>query len=276
MRHKIKALLTVFVLILSLPEAYAEEWTIRSGFEAFEVGEKALGSSGFWGGAGQTEVVEEPNLKGKAAKIWINKNQTGYGRWGGEWNFKEKLYKGDTVWFSAHIYVPEDFDPHAHKGGKRLKFLRIATRGPDHENHGFNDLYVNMKESFAPFRWIYEGQQKWSDVGVPKDGIQKERWENYQMSITFDSVPKIEGGLAEVHIWKDGKQIAHITDRKTLKTPDDYAHRALLFTYWNGGAIQKQHMYVDEIVITNTKPSWADINNNPLVAYYTDLCRMPE
>ena len=86
----------IFLIILCIFSyaAEAKDWTIHAGFEGFKDGEKALGSGGFWGGAGHTEVVKEPALRRKAAELSIIKNHTGYGKWGGEWKFPQALKKG--------------------------------------------------------------------------------------------------------------------------------------------------------------------------------------
>jgi hypothetical protein len=165
----------------------------------------------------------------------------------------------------VHTYFPSDFDHYSYGEGGRLKFLRLQTYSAGGENMGYPDLYVNTKGSSIPFRWIYEGEQKWSDVGEAEDLIVKDTWESYQMAVTFDDTPKDEGGLAEVRIWKNGKRLVHITDRQTLTADTDFSNRALLFTYWNGAAPKTQHMYADEIIITNEPPLTVDAYGYPML-----------
>lgn len=264
-----------FLSIFIVTYSYGKEWEVNARFEPFEVGDKALGSGGFWGGAGRSEVVESPKLDGKAAKISVKKNETGFGKWGGDWRFPEKLGKGDRVWFSVHTYFPADFDHYSYGEGGRLKFLRISTKSPSGKGEGHNDLYINTKGDYSPYRFIYEGEQRWVNVGKREDLIEKDTWENFQMSITFDSISKDEGGMAEVLIWKNGKRLAHITNRKTLAHDDTVATRALLFTYWNGGAPKAQSMYIDQVTVTTKIPSWEDQEGYPLVPFFTDVCRLP-
>src|SRR5690625_7783165 len=83
------------------------------------------------------------------------------------------------------------------------------------------------------------------------------------MAVTLDNVPASAGGMAKIRIWKNGRLLANISDRKTLGAADDYSDRALLFTYWNGGAPKDQHMYVDEITITTDIPDNVDEQGNP-------------
>ncbi len=247
--------LRVFILGLMLGSfngvTYAgnKSWEIDASFEQLGVGEKAKGESGFQGLAGQSEIVMSPALQGKAAKLWVKKGQTGYGRWGGDWKFPERAVKGDTLTYSANLYFPDQFDYFSYGEGERLKVLRIQTKSSKGKNLGYIDLYINRQKELAPLIFIYEGEQKWVRMGEPADQIAKDKWVNLKIEATLDDVPIDEGGKAEVKVWKDNKLLAHITDRKTLKFADAYADRALLFTYWNGGAPKDQFMFVDEIKI---------------------------
>lgn len=263
-------LIALFVL-----EAKSEDFLIHAHFNDGIVGQKAqTGESGdaFHGAAGQSTYSNEQVLDGKSAKLSINEGETGFGVWGGEF-FYPNVYRGETIWFSVHTYFPLDFDHYSYGQGNRLKFLRIQTLTPENRNQGYNDFLIDMKGSSNPFKWIYEGQQIWKDVGLPKDQIVKGKWENYQMAVTFDTVSKNEGGLAEAWIWKNGILLEHITDRITLKNRNDYSNRALLFTYWNGGAPKTQSMYVDEIKITNIKPTTKGNRGFPMIEVLTNPVR---
>lgn len=252
------------IFILSFSSLSASAWTIHSNFDSGELGTKAdKNEDGFMGAGGGGIYSNETAIQGHSAKLHIKEGKTGYGMWGGEYMFPEKLHRGDTVWYQAHVYFPRGFDHYSYGEGNRLKFLRIATKSHDNNNHGYLDLYIDKKTSSYPFKWIYEGAARWVNVGEPSDMIVKDKWESYQMQITLDNVPKNSGGLAEVRIWKNGILLKHITDRITLKGSSDYSHRALLFTYWNGGAPQSQSMYVDNITITTEKPTNMDKEGNP-------------
>lgn len=244
----------------------AQAWTIHASFDEGEVGKKTERHDGFHGAAGQSTYSDEQKLKNNSARISIKKGQTGYGHWGGEFRFPEKVYKGSTIWFLVHTYMPEDFDHYAYGEGNRLKFLRIQTLKSNGESRGYNDLYFDRKGAGQPYKWIYEGgSEGWVDVGSLDNPPQKEQWQSYEMAVTLDNVPKNEGGLAQIRIWKNGVLLKEIVDRVTLAKADDYSDRALLFTYWNGGAPKAQHMYVDEITITVDEPGDVDEHGNPYI-----------
>lgn len=254
------------VLFLGFFCVNASAWTIHAGFDSGVLGAKAEKTDdSFSGAAGRSIYSNETAISGHSAKLHIEKGETGWGRWGGEFMFPEKVVRGETLWYLVHVYFPENFDHYAYGEGNRLKFMRITTRSYDNRNHGAIDFLIDMKGSINPFKWIYEGKNRWSDVGEPDDMIVKGKWESYQVQVTFDKIPLDSGGKAESRIWKNGVLLKHITDRTTLKENTSYANRALLFTYWNGGAPKTQSLYVDEITITNETPNWTDAFGTPLI-----------
>ena len=254
----------LITLSLGLFSVGASAWTIYADFDSGELGAKADRlTDGFSGAGGSSLYSNETAIRGNSAKLHIEDGETGYGRWGGEFIFPEKAYRGDSLWYQVHVYFPEGFDHYSYGEGNRLKFLRIQTLSRDNKNRGYLDLYIDKKGSTTPFKWIYEGASKWSNVGNQSDMIIKDRWESYQMQVTLDTVPVSEGGEAEVRLWKNGELLSYITDRATLKTETDYVNRALLFTYWNGGAPKTQSMFADEITITNETPDNFDDRGNP-------------
>lgn len=267
-----KQLISIFAaFLIATLSAHANAWTIHSSFDEGDIGEKAdRGVDGFHGAGGLSTYSTTNRLKDKSARIAIKEGSTGYGTWGGEFRFPEKAYKGETIWFLVHTYMPKGFDHYSYGEGNRLKFLRVQTFSESGSNHGYNDLYFDVKGSPNPFKWIYEGAASWVNVGTENDSPQHGKWESYEMAVTLDTVPVSNGGQAKVRIWKNGVLIEEILDKKTLKAESDYSNRALLFTYWNGGAPKDQHMFVDEIVITNEQPSGEDAHGNPHIGGLID------
>lgn len=252
--------LSMLLIALSTP-AFA--WTISADFDSGELGTQAdRGGDGFHGAGGNSMYTDEQAISGHAARLTIEEGSTGYGSWGGEFIFPGKLVSGDTIWYQVHTYFPIGFDHYSYSGGGRLKFLRIQTSSSTGQNQGYVDLYIDKKDDPNPFKWIYEGESVWRNVGKPEDLIVLGTWESYQMRVTFDDVALDSGGLAEAYIWKNGQLLQHITDQKTLTTESDYSSRALLFTYWNGGSPKTQSMYVDNITLTTDRPSGLDAQGN--------------
>jgi hypothetical protein len=256
----------LIALSLGFFSVNAPAWTIHADFDSGELGTTADRlTDGFSGAGGGSLYSNETVIKGNSAKLHIEEGKTGWGMWGGEFIFPEKVFRGEKLWYQVHVYFPEDFDHYSYGEGNRLKFLRITTRSNENQNQGAVDFLIDMKGSTNPFKWIFEGQNIWSNVGSPEDMIVKGKWESYQIQVTFDTIPLDSGGMAESRIWKNGVLLKHITDKMTLKDETSHTNRALLFTYWNGGSPKSQSMYVDEITITNETPDWKDSHGNPLI-----------
>ena len=258
-----KAILLVGLSALSYE---ASAWRIDMNFNNGTPGSKAQTSGYFNDAAGETYFTTAQSYEGGvAAECNISQGATAFGTWGGIITHPTALKKGDQIWFRIRTFMPIGFNYDSIAEGYRLKFLRIHTMSSSTPNFGYNDWYINPKNSAVPFSFIYEGEQKWSNFGDDSKKIQLGVWETYEMYIKFDDVTVASGGQARVRVWKDGLLLSDITDRKTLATADAYSDRTHLFTYWNGGSPQTQKMYIDDIVLTSDLPAGRDAQGNPYV-----------
>lgn len=268
-----KVFINVFLLVASSALsslAVAVDWTRNLTFETGSLGVKAEGGGDLFDGAAGKTLTDcgsgaaiKP-LKGKCAQLNINTGDTGFGVWGGVIGFPQKAYKGETIWYLVHTYMPTGFDYHAYAAGNRLKFLRIHTADSAGKNIGYNDIYFDGLGSVNPLAFIYEGELRWSKVGGAPHFPVFDQWESYEVAVTLDTVPVSQGGKALIRFWKNGVLVDEIRDRITLKAETAYADGAYLFTYWNGGAPKTQSMYVDEITVTN-KAKGVDLEGNTFV-----------
>lgn len=252
------------LVLLSLVPAWAGAWTISDDFEKGAVGSKVS----TFGANGRTVYSTEHVYEGKqSAKMTIRKGEEGYGLWGGYVAHPKRLRKGDELWLRFRAYFPEGFDHYSYSGGGRLKFLRHDTRnGSTGRPEGYVDIYFDTPKASSAFKFIFEGQQKWSNIGTKSNDLPRlGSWETYEYYVKFDSVPKSEGGEATVRFWKNGELIGEINNLKTLKYSDSYTTRTLLWTYWNGGAPQTQSMWIDDLVLTSDTPAGRDKHGNPYV-----------
>ncbi|TCI85145.1 hypothetical protein [Tenacibaculum sp. M341] len=241
----------------------AEErrWKETRGFNNGTLGEKvnlsAQGNSVY-----DNEHVFEGSM---SCKMTIEEGETGFGYWGGYIPHPEKLLEGDELWFRIRILFPEGFDYYSYGEGNRLKFLRVHSETSDGENIGYNDVYVDMKGSDNPFKYIYEGRQQWVNIGTPEHLPKFNEWETYEFYIRFHSKSKDEGGEGIVRFWKNGELLQEITHLKTLKFDTAKVGRSLIFTYWNGGAPKTQSLWVDDVVLTSDIPNKKDAKGNSFI-----------
>ena len=253
---------------LILP-AKATAWTKHLHFNDGADGVAAYGEDGFDDAAGGTTYDTEKSYEGgKSARLSVTDGATAFGLWGGIITHPTNLVKGDEIWVRVRTYMPMGFDYNSSGEGAHLKFLRVHTRSDASSNQGYDDWYINptTRNSDVPHKFIFEGQQAWSNFGSNSFGhIVLGVWETYEMYLKLDNVAKDNGGEALVRFWKDGVLLGEATDRITLSTDSSYSDRTHIFTYWNGGAPKTQHMWLDDVVVTSDTPSSVDADGNIFV-----------
>ena len=160
--------------------------------------------------------------------------------------------------------------------GGRLKFLRMHVENSQGDNRGYNDIYIDAKNAASAFKFIYEGEQRWVDLGEKSLLPKFNQWESYEFYVKFHHKSKDDGGEAVIRFWKNGKLIKEITNRKTLVDPTDSSGRTHIFTYWNGGSPKTQFMYIDNLVLSSKTPPDTDEFGNVFIGtgiYQQDMTK---
>lgn len=257
-------------------------WVVKIDCNEGSNGEKVLESNAlnhFNDAAGKTQYSSEQYVEGgMGCKMQIKEGSDGWGQWGGRKNLPTKLYKGSEIWVRVHTYFPEDFDYNSSGAGNKLKFLRVHTMSEEGgksgscvgSNEGFNDWYIYPDTKIfgdRPFGFIKECHGSWRTFGSFKNGvsIKKGVWETYEMYLKLDNVPASEGGAGLVRVWRNEEFLGEFKDIPTLSTSKSYANSFLMFTYWNGYAPKTQHMYMDDLIVTNEKPGSYDSGGRPRI-----------
>jgi len=258
----------IIILITSLLASTANAWTINQSFDSQSNGEKCAG----WSSTRSVVSSAAAASQSKSCKLRIAKGSRGFGEWGGIIKFPSTLKNGDEIWVRMRNYFPIGFDYNA---STRLKFLRIKTFRQDGSNGGYDDWYINRKGSVPPFQFIYEGSSRadlgWTKFGTSSDVIKLGVWETYEMYIKFGTKSVDNGGTGRVRVWKNGKLMKDITNRVTFRAATDYANSLYIYTYWNDtpdtprGSPQTQNSYVDDVIVTSTRPTNKDSHGNNYV-----------
>lgn len=247
-------------------------WLIVQDYNNGVVGEKAPFDAG-----GNSRYSDQVSLEGgQSCQMGINAGATGYGQWGGVISHPETLYEGDELWFRVYTYFPEGFDYFSYGEGGRLKFLRMHVENSQGDNRGYNDIYIDAKNAASAFKFIYEGEQRWVDLGEKSLLPKFNQWESYEFYVKFHHKSKDDGGEAVIRFWKNGKLIKEITNRKTLVDPTDSSGRTHIFTYWNGGSPKTQFMYIDNLVLSSKTPPDTDEFGNVFIGtgiYQQDMTK---
>lgn len=267
----------LLLLLAVSPTAGATGWTTQINCEGGTPGTRVP-----QGGADEftqafTNTLYSNTVTGtgdESCQMGIAAGADGWGSWGGTYTFPTHLSVGSELWIRLSLYVPVGFN---YTGNPMLKFMRVHTSSPTVTNQGYLDLYINpptgtvwdfaTKASVTdPFTFYYEGKPISHAIGSrPQNSIAPGKWETYEVYYRLDTVSKDNGGTGEVRIWKNNQLLADLTDQVTLVDSTTYAESFFLFTYWNGLAPATQHLYVDDITITDQTPANRDTNGNPCI-----------
>lgn len=246
---------------------YSSAWTIHKDFESGELGTSAQGEEdGFSGNSGGSEYVSELSAHGnQSVKLNVREGTSGFGYWGGTMQFPSHLSKNDEIWISLRMFIPESFEISTNTG--YLKFIRIRQKNQDGSHTGYLDNLIAMPRlEKGVFTLLKEGQNKlrhYGELGV--DDLPRGQWFRFELYVHLDDVPQTQGGSAVVRAWLNNKPLTEMHDIITLSNATATAQALYLFTYWNGGAPKDQHLFVDDIVITNERPADRDIYSNPMI-----------
>lgn len=270
-----------FVGVCSMSTAL-NAWVVNVDCNEGVDGEKVAQSSAlnhFTDATGATEYSSEQSVEGGlSCKFKIKKGSDGWGKWGGRKILPTVLEKGDELWMRVHTFFPADFDYNVTGAGNKLKFLRAHTRSTISgqggscvpANEGYNDWYIypdTQEFGDTPYGFIKECHNVWQEFGSFNEGmyIHREVWETYEMYIKLDNIPSASGGEALVRVWRNNDLLGEFTSVPTLVTAESFVDAFLIFTYWNGRSPKTQHMYIDDLVVTNETPTSVDSEGNPRV-----------
>lgn len=222
-------------------------------FESGLPGATARGDAAF-SDAMETKYSNERAFAGtQSARMSVTGGSTAFGEWGAIRNLPAKVKEGEELWFRVATYFPTTFN---YTANPRLKFLRVHTMSDASANQGYIDLYILPNGKFSYDNEILNTVT--FDLGAP---VQKGKWETYEVYVKFSSV----SGQGIFRVWQNGKLIHENKSWQTLRGSSSYSDRVHIFTYWNGGAPQSQSAFVDDVVITTTRPSARDSAGNYMI-----------
>lgn len=255
--------LMVVVLFFATYGVLANAWTIETNYDGQQPGDQCQK----WDAKVPVVTDVESFSGSNSCRISINAGSTGWDGWGGIFNHPQNLVKGNEVWVRIRTFMPLEFDYKVTGRGNRLKFLRLHTRDTQNGNFGYIDWYIIHPDYLGkPFGFIYEGEDKWTMFGELGEHPQLGKWETYEYYVKFDNISVDNGGQARIRTWKNGKLLADITDRITLKTADAYSEGTYFFTWWNAGSPKTQEMYIDDLIVTTERPKMVDEFGNPSIS----------
>ena len=235
--------------ILVFFSASAGAWSIGSDFDS-----QAIGSActPFWDGNYDSTISSDRGSSG--SQSCRMKVTNGGSTWGGGMDLTGDLQTGDEIWIRLRTYAPAGFSTYvAPSRGGKLKFIRITERS--------SSGTPARLDWYWPNRVILERDDVWQ---YPNSGYDMTTgvWETWEMYVMFDKNSVDNGGTGRVRLWKNGTLIGDLTARGTLWSDATRVVDVRIFDHWNGGAPQTQHLYLDDLVVTNDPPSTTDSAGN--------------
>lgn len=222
-------------------------------FEDGAPGQSARGDTAFSDAMDTTYSNERTFAGNQSGRMTVTGGSTAYGEWGGIRSLPARPKEGEEMWLRAAIYFPTTFD---YSANPWLKFLRIHTMSDARSNQGYLDLYILNNGKLS-----YNNEVTETVDYIASEPLQKGKWETYEVYVKFSSV----AGQGMYRVWQNGKLVHENSSRKTLSGSTSYSDAVYIFTYWNGGAPKSQQAFVDDVVITTTRPSARDEKGNPMV-----------
>jgi hypothetical protein len=250
-------------LIMNTSPTYG--WTIQENFDGAAEGSKPSSSGSDWFSSTKVTSQVKHGSSGKSAALTITSGKSGSGEFGGILKLPKNLKEGEEIWYRVRTYMPSSFDYRSSTFA--LKFMRTHTAQANGSNRGYLDLYIRPNGTYFYQSEIRPGQLQ-EDFSAQSSSslrsnaaVQKEKWETYEVYYKFSSTP----GSGIARVWKDGKLMYENRKWETLASSSDYVDAVYLFTYWNGHAPKTQTVYVDDIFVTNERPSNRDSAGNPYI-----------
>ena len=241
-------------------------WTNYFQFESIPLGGVINSTSNGIFEFGQIEITNEQSLTGLRSMKFLG--VAGSESFGGTFSTNNGglwARRGDTIRVRVYFWMPDNFIP-SQTNGNRIKFIRLTRRtNTDSAAGGSLDLHFNTNAltNANPYTYSVETTGPfWQAFGAGHP-IVKETWECIEYAATLDSVSKNAGGLAEVRVWKNGFPVFHNTSAANLINATDQVRQVQLFSNWNEGLPQDQHLYCDNIISTTRTPTLLDVNGIP-------------
>lgn len=253
---------TLILFLISLfVSTHAHAWVKKSDFEGGTVGEKAnTHPSGSDGSFALTVFSDEKAHSGnQSAKATVTKGSSGWKEWGMRYSIDPKAREGDEIWFRAWLYFPPDFkfDPeHGPKG------LRVQMYNSSGNSEGYFNTYTG-EDHLRIFQ--YMDTKAFSDNNSQKNfspGLRGQGWTAIEMYIKFHSDP----GKGIFRVWRNGKLLLEDRKTRTLMTSSSYAGTAWIHTLFsNNPSPVTQSTFIDDVILTNERPTNTDSNGNPFI-----------
>ena len=262
-------LFALFITIFSSSQVSA--WKLEADFEKGSIGTEAQGDDGFSDAFTNTYYSNEKSHTGnKSAKSTIKVGTTGWPDFGGSFKFPTQLTEGKEVWIRLWVYYPTGFSFNCGGCTQGVKFMRVHTKSSSGTHEGYHSVLIssesliNVDNSLAGVTTeLYQNNGPWPYEKMRNIGskVTLGTWHAFEQYFKFSGTP----GKGIYRVWEDGKLIFDDKLTRTLISSTSSADFIYIWTYWNEKASQTQSAYIDDVLITNERPSNLDSHGNPFI-----------
>ncbi len=279
-----KPITRLFILLLIF-SSQVNAWKIEANFENGTPGAKAMlpNNDAFHSHANDSKYTNAIKHSGsQSGSVSIEEGKKGFGDWGGAWKFPNEFKQGDEIWFRAWVYFPAGWSFSCNGCSEGMKFMRIhvASKSGGHVGYHHNyigtggRLFIGGEVKDSAGNSVFDTYPVWTDGtlrGAPGEdvapsypGVAKVTlgtWHAFEQYIKFDSTP----GKGVSRTWFDGKLVFEDTKTGTMHSSTDVSDVIYIWTYWNNNAPKTQTAFIDDVIVTNEKPSNSDNFGNPYI-----------
>ena len=270
---------TIFTILFSLIiSTQAHAWIFKLDAEGGTLGQRADGSAGFiYAGTDCTFDNSEKHSGNKSFRCRLPKGSHGESsKWSLAQSLPSHVSAGGEIWFRTWVKLPANYQWSPDRPGN--KFMRLHTYKGDGTNKQYIDAYSKTNGILVE-NWAAGVNNFYQTLGVklgspvinnsPKLGYRSDGayigWEAVEIYIKVGPA-----GQGIFRSWRNG--IPWFEDMKNATAQDSggYIKGVNLFGHYSNtsneaGSPQDQSIWVDDIIITNERPSNTDSKGHPYI-----------
>src|SRR5574343_283981 len=257
-------LLLILIVTLFLSSS-AFAWTWTADFESGTLGQVASGTSGFDYAASLTTYSNEQTHGGtKACKMHWTSGSDGEGcaGWWGYDDGSHNITNGQELWVRGYYYFKSSWDWTCDPA---VKILRAPVRTSSNGHIGYISVLNFQNGEYSaesPGAMGYSNETtngEGQSAAVPNALFSTDQWICLEMYIKFSPTAGIQ------RIWRNGILVQERTNSTFDATSNISPGGGWVMSYWNGGTVQIQDMYLDDFQATTDTPSNRDAAGNPMI-----------
>ncbi len=270
---------TIFTILFSLIiSTQAHAWVLEFDAEGGTVGQRANGSAGFsYAGTDCTFDNSEKLSGNKSFRCRLPKGSHGEtSRWTLEQPLPARVQVGDEIWFRTWVKVPANYQWSPDRPGN--KFMRLWT----YKGDGTGKLYINAYSKTNGVlleNWATGVDNFYAVLGIPVGSpvVNSSPRLGYKSDGTYLGWEAVEvyvkvglAGQGIFRCWRNG--ILWFEDKKNATAQDSGGYIGIInmFGHYSNasnqaGSPQDQSIWVDDVVVTNERPSNTDSKGNPYI-----------